>query len=194
MKKLLIILCFTMILFSNLFPQKGFGFTTYDAWAGGWGEGGGTITYINKTPDATWEPSLSYTSVSTEYDDESSTNGDVTDSYITLGIGYLKPNYATDNFSGYWGVRLFYTIISETLDGDISDVYDDYEGSSLSLAGVYGAEYHLSSNFSLGGELRLIYSMPENGYDEDDNYRGYHSSEERTTISISPLIYLRFYR
>jgi len=197
MKKIAIILCFTMILFSNLFPQEGFGFTTYDAWAGGWvGVAPATITYITKTPDVTWEPSLSYYSESTEYDDDDNYHGEVviTKTQITIGIGYLQTNYETDNFSGYWGVRLFYAKISEDLGGYISDEYDDYEGTRLSLAGVYGAEYHLSSNFSLGGELRLIYSRPENGYNGDYNYYGHHSSEETTIISTSPVIYLRFYR
>ena len=164
--KLIIIFC----LLSNIFSQEkghGFGFT----FNGGnsimniiiVNDGGGlkpspTVYYIyNLSNGKRIEPSLGYISVSNENESSSIT---------TLGMGYLADKIQSNNFLTYWGGRFAMTMFSE----EVEDI--------ISISPVCGAEYSLSDNFSIGGEIRFNYTM----------------NVEFDIMDISSHLFFRFYK
>ena len=192
MKKIILILCFSLLIIGNLFGQsKGFGFTTgidmvslISSFDGGSGNIMPTIYYINKTPTATWEPSFSYYKTSRTYTDYNNygevAEYDVSNSIITVGFGYLKPNYSIDNFTSYWGARLSYTILNVNMDCDGCESDDD---SQMAIAPIYGAEYYFGNHFSVGGELRFNIILPS---EEDES--------DTQTMYTSTALLFRFYK
>ena len=127
-----------------------------------------TLYISNNLSFAKVEPSISYystKSTETSYDGTTSTESN---SMTIFGIGLLDNRLKNDKYSTYWGGRIAIAKISDSDD----NIY--------LFAPVYGAEYHFSGNFSLGGETRLNYA-----YDKSD--------ERNKVIDISTHLFFRFY-
>ena len=164
-------LIITFCLLSNIFSQEkghGFGFTfngensimnIINMFDGGGVKSSPTVYYIhNLSNGKRIEPSLGYFFVSNESESSSIT---------TLGVGYLTDKIQSNNFLTYWGGRFAMTMFSEDAEEDI-----------ISISPVCGAEYSLSNNFSIGGEIRFNYTM----------------NVEFDIMDISSHLFFRFYK
>ena len=106
------------------------------------------------------EPSISYFS--------SSQSSSESNSMTILGIGWIENIMKYEKYNTYWGGRFSIAMFSESDD----DIY--------LFSPIYGAEYHFSGNFSLGGETRI-------------NYAFINSDEKNSALNISTHLFFRFY-
>ena len=114
------------------------------------------------------EPSISYYSETYSSAGFGREGTKETNSITEFGIGYIKKRKKYEKYNTYWGGRFAIA----TGSAPRSTIH--------SFSPIYGAEYHSSDNFSLGGETRVNYA-----YKVSDN--------ENNLISISAHLFFRFY-
>lgn len=102
---------------------------------------------------------------------------------------YLKPR-ATEQTSPYFMVDLFKAFSSYNTSDEFVGVsdYEDMIGDVLSPWGwnlAFGAEYHFSESFSMGGEYGWRYMMSKGKIDEDDYELSTNLSSTYAAISLN---------
>ena len=94
---------------------------------------------------------------------------DYSSTITSIGLGGMLLKSITENFSTYYGGRIVLHLSKD----------DDETEKAFDIAPVYGGEYKIGNNASIGGEIQLNYFRAE-------------GSDWHTT-TLKSLIFLRFY-
>jgi len=128
---------------------------------------------------------------SKKYPDNSELNYEEETKGMGIGIGlYILSFYERMNM--YSGIKVGYLVSSDTpyasyrLDGSV-------ETTEILIAPTIGSEYHISDNFTIGGEVALQIMKQKIETPVDASLNGIESLEERVGNVIRPKFMVRFY-
>ena len=99
-----------------------------------------------------------------------------------------------EKMNTYFGLKLGYLLTSETPYASYSSsVSGIIETKTTLIAPTIGAEYHISENFTIGGEVALQINNQESTAPADATLNNQKYTEENTNHIIRPKFMVRFY-